>query len=101
MLSEIQKQAKQILDKANGILIALENKLGTTGMIVHADCDDEAINWADLSFVECEYFINDEGQDGFRLLIEELSPNCYKFPTWLKGQLEDKGLKVAEIVCEW
>ncbi len=59
--------------------------------------NQEAINWADLGAVEVREF-----KDGsFYILIEEASPDCYKFNHLIESRLVDKFGIVATVKTEW
>jgi hypothetical protein len=62
---------------------------------------NDAINWGDLGCTRAEFYIDDEGGQGYRVTIEEVAPDAIQFKMWLSAQLIDFGYSDVEIVLEW
>jgi len=69
----------------------------------------EAINWGDLGclhFVEeiTKYYFNinpPAAEKFYRITIEEASPECYEFQSFIKEELLKLGYKNIEVTTEW
>jgi hypothetical protein len=61
----------------------------------------DAVNWADLRCWSAEFSIDDEGDESYRVVIEEASPDCRKFREFVSTRLEARGFKDVEVETEW
>lgn len=61
----------------------------------------KAINWADLGCVSAERYETDQGDTGYRVYIEEVSPDEHKLPWYIAGKLEEMGYKDIEVITAW
>ncbi len=62
---------------------------------------DEAINWGDLSCRDVEKVESHFCGVFYRVLIEEASPSCTEFRSFISTGLEKMGYKNIEVVTEW
>jgi hypothetical protein len=88
-VEKTQARMKELRTKADAAIDA----------IPEADHQDMgAVNWADISTCEVRWWINDFGQTGFTVTLEEASPGSkLAFVVWeAMGSPED-----VEVVCEW
>jgi len=61
----------------------------------------EAINWADLWCYHAEKHIAADGEEGYRVYIEEASPGCDKFRIYIANELAKLGFANVGVVTEW
>jgi len=54
--------------------------------------EDEPVNWDSLRCVEASM--------RYVVIVEEASPDAYKFKAWMKRELKSRGYDV-EVVTEW
>ena len=67
----------------------------------HNECfKDGAINWGDLHATGCEFFIDDMGYSGFRILVEEAAPDNHELREFIQKKLQEKGHTV-EVRTQW
>ena len=59
------------------------------------------VNWADLRAVDVEHWQRDDGDGGYRVYVEEVSPTAEKLPAFLQAGLADRGIENTAIVCKW
>jgi len=59
------------------------------------------VNWADLRAVDVEHWVRDDGDSGYRVYVEEVSPTAEKLPAFLQAGLADRGIENTAIVCKW
>lgn len=62
-------------------------------------CD--AVNWADLHCIRAGLMVDNEGEIGFMVFIEELAPDCMVFHSSLQDNLYGHGWNNVEIYMEW
>ena len=60
-----------------------------------------AINWADFQCICAEYYIDDCGNTGYRVYIEEANPDNSEVKNFISEELAMLGYKEVEIVFEW
>jgi hypothetical protein len=60
-----------------------------------------AVNWSDLRCISAEYFVNDCGDSGYRVLIEEAAPDNAEIVDFIDDELSMKGYFGVEIGLEW
>lgn len=61
----------------------------------------EAINWGDLHCTVAERYIDHTGETGYRVYIEEASPDCPKFCQYIADQLALLRYPDVEVKTEW
>jgi len=59
------------------------------------------VNWGDLRAVDVEHWVRDDGDSGYRVYVEEVSPTAEKLPAFLQAGLADRGIENTAIVCKW
>lgn len=59
------------------------------------------INWGDLGCVRAFEWIDDEGDKGYRVLIEEASPDNGEFCAFVRDYLNELGWLDVQVDCEW
>lgn len=64
-------------------------------------CKQEAVNWGDFGCVGAEWYIDDEGNTGARVLIEEADPSCYHVQKFIGEYLALRGFGRVEVRAEW
>ena len=62
---------------------------------------NEVINWSDLYCKVAEWYRNSDGHDGYRVYIEEASPNSSKFARVVHDRLLLEGYGDVDVVVEW
>ena len=62
---------------------------------------DAAINWADFGCVSAEHYTDSEGQEGYRVYIEEANPVNTQVQLFIIDELAIKGFKNIEVLFEW
>ena len=63
--------------------------------------ENAAVNWADFQCVCAEYYIDDLGDTGYRVLIEEANPNNAEVVRFIADELIMRGYNNIEIRLEW
>jgi len=61
----------------------------------------EAVNWGNLYVSGVSYVFNDGGCEGWRVVVEEASPNCDYLRKELVISLSRLGWDNVEVVTEW
>ena len=89
----------------------MKNKLNKLKSITDEICNmandakqtftDAAINWADFCCVSAEYYTNSEGQEGYRVYIEEANPVNTQVQFFIMDELAIKGFENIEVCFEW
>jgi hypothetical protein len=62
---------------------------------------DDAINWGDLACVKATKWVDDEGNEGYAVLIEEASPDATELCAYVSAKLFDAGFVDVEVLTEW
>lgn len=57
------------------------------------------VNWGDLSCISAQKYDNDDGNAGYRVIIEEAS--CYYLATFIESYLAEHGFHDVEVITEW
>jgi hypothetical protein len=65
------------------------------------DCKQDPINWGDLGCVSAEAYVTEDGEEGFRVLIEEADPHCPNLRAFVAAYLEGCGWNNVDVVTEW
>jgi len=60
-----------------------------------------AINWADFQCVCAEYYVDDCKNTGYRVYIEEASPDNPEVINFIANELARSGYENIEIKLEW
>jgi hypothetical protein len=60
----------------------------------------EPINWSALHVNQVEYWIDDQGDSGYRVYLDEASPNCPKLAAFVSGYISQAGFE-CEVRTEW
>ena len=60
-----------------------------------------AVNWADFQCTCAEYYIDDLGNTGYRVLIEEAAPDNTEVVNFIDDELTMRGYTNIEIRLEW
>jgi hypothetical protein len=60
-----------------------------------------AVNWADFQCTCAEYYIDDLGNTGYRVYIEEANPDNAEIVKFISTGLTPHGYKDIEIRLEW
>lgn len=64
-------------------------------------CKGEAINWGDFDCVGAEFYIDNDGETGYRVLIEEADPCCVHVHKFVSDYLASRGFEHVEVRTEW
>jgi hypothetical protein len=59
------------------------------------------VNWADFGCISAEWYINDKGEEGHRVYIEEANPDNPEVKNFIEEELSFLGFKNIEVVFEW
>jgi len=62
---------------------------------------EDAVNWADLRVISVEYWEDDGGCVGWRVIIAEASPTANVFCAFINAYLKYRHLLDVEVVTEW
>lgn len=62
---------------------------------------NDPINWGDLHCVEASFVQTDDGREYYRVLIEEASEGCQKFPVYIREELVKQGFENIVVATEW
>ncbi len=84
-LKTLQLKTEESIEKARNIMVEFP----------------EAINWADLHCHSAEYAIDQDCNGHYRVYIEEASPTCPKFQSYIADRLEEEGFENIEVITEW
>ncbi len=57
--------------------------------------------WVDLSCLEAQKIIRETGEEFYRVIIEEVSPEAYELQGYVKDELFQRGFKDVEVTTEW
>ena len=60
-----------------------------------------AVNWADFQCTCTEYYIDDLGDTGYRVVIEEAAPDNTEVAKFIADELAMYGYRDIEIRLEW
>lgn len=63
--------------------------------------ENAAVNWADLQCTCAEYYIDDLGDTGYRVYVEEASPDNAEVAKFIADELALHEYKDIEISLEW
>lgn len=61
----------------------------------------DPINFADLSCGYAEKYIDNYGEEGFRVTISEAAPNSDKLILYIHEYLKEHGFENVDVVTEW
>ena len=64
-------------------------------------CKNEAINWGDFCCVGAEFYIDNDGETGYRVSIEEADPSCVHVHKFVSAYLSERGFANVEVRTEW
>ncbi len=56
------------------------------------------VNWGDLRCVSAELYIDDDGDCGYRVYIEEASPDAMELRDWVTKRLVESGYSGVGVV---
>ena len=62
---------------------------------------DEPINWEDLQCTRIVHWMDDLGDDGFIVEIEEASPDALEFQHWVKEYIKEELNIDVDVVTRW
>jgi len=62
---------------------------------------DDAINWADLRCARVFYWVDDYGDGGFTVEIEEASPDAWELRRWIEEAIKNETEMPVEVITEW
>ena len=65
------------------------------------DCRKDAVNWGDFGCVEACFFIIDDREIGYRVVLEEADPNCKNVQAFVAAWLYERDFGPVEVVTEW
>ena len=60
-----------------------------------------AVNWADLRCVEATFCINQDGEESYRVLIEEADPSAPALHKFVFNYLNKNGFENVEVDTAW
>jgi hypothetical protein len=63
--------------------------------------EGSAVNWDAVQAVDCEFFIDMNGEGGFRVVIEEASPDNIAFSTYVQKAFDTMAGYRIEVRTEW
>jgi hypothetical protein len=74
-----------------------------TDMAYNHDWGDArvCVNWGDLCCVSAEHYVTEEGDEGYRVYIEEAAPSNYEFQDFVRAKLDAAGFTGVEVITEW
>jgi hypothetical protein len=61
----------------------------------------QCVNWGDFGCVSAEHWVDDEGVEGYRVLLEEADPNNREVAEFVRARLDAAGFHDVEITFEW
>jgi hypothetical protein len=62
---------------------------------------DGPINWGDLHPWSVEHYETDEGEEGYRVWIEEAAESAYELQKFVHSYLKKRGFPRVEVKTEW
>lgn len=65
------------------------------------DSIKEAVNWGDLHCLSVEWYETDDDLSGWRVYIEEASPDANDFRLFIGFELADAGFPNTDVHTEW
>lgn len=65
------------------------------------DCLTQPINWGDLGCISAEYYVDEFGNVGHRVWIEEADPSSYHLRDFVRGYLSRHGYESIDVMLDW
>lgn len=62
---------------------------------------NDAINWGDLGCITAEYVFDVDGDEHYRVLIEEASPTSAELQRFVRRHFQALGISDVEVATEW
>jgi len=62
---------------------------------------DDPVNWGDFGVVTAEYYQDSDGCDGYRVNVEEASPEAYDVQLFIGEELASLGFEDIKVITEW
>lgn len=98
-----------MMARCNGVtpsydLIALRDCADLACTAARTDCPDcltQAINWADLGCHSAECYVDEFGNVGHRVWIEEADPSAYHLRDFVRGYLSRHGYESVDVMLDW
>lgn len=81
-------------------LLANAEKAIQAAKLVCEEFAGEPINWAAIKVTHIEHWMDDRGDSGYRVYIDECSPNCPKLASFIAGYIDEAGIN-CEVRTEW
>lgn len=60
-----------------------------------------AINWGDLGCVSAQFYQDDQGDAGFRVLVEEAAPENEDLHNFIAEAVKEQGFLKVEVITKW
>ena len=94
-----EKARKELVEKLVALKKCAED--GCDAAFKDEDCRKDAVNWSDFGCIEASYFVNDDGETGLKVLLEEADPNCPNVQAFVAAWLFERGFENVEVWTEW
>lgn len=65
------------------------------------ECLVQAINWGDLGCTAAECYVDEFGNVGHRVWIEEADPSAYHLRDFVRGYLSRHGYESVDVMLDW
>lgn len=62
---------------------------------------DDPVNWIGLSCRQAKMWLDEGGNRGYSVLIEEASPDAFELQRFITRKLAHAGFEGIEVVTEW
>jgi hypothetical protein len=63
--------------------------------------DHAAVNWGDFGCMSVEHWRNNDGDEGYRVCIEEADPSNTEVGNYIWSRLDKAGFRDVAVVFEW
>ena len=97
----MQEKLKQLKREVNNALRNAEEFFNNLDWNPDGDLPDPVVNWSNLRCNQAEYFVTDNGAEGYRLWISEADPDNSTLMAYILGWLNDTEFKDTEVRFEW
>lgn len=62
---------------------------------------DDSVNWTNVRCVEARHWVDDLGNEGDTVIIEEAAPDATRLQAWVAEYLKQNGYANTEVVTQW
>jgi hypothetical protein len=101
-MSEIKEQLVKTMEYCKMLRVVGEEAIKAAIKEKERGKLKDAVNWADLGVTSVEYCLGDDGEESYRITIDEASPEAYKFSQYIQRYVVEKtGNHKVFVYTEW